>query len=165
MNLASQHMNSILPSKLGGSQVTAVPDFDLNDKTFSDILDKQMDNINPAENTAAAQPAAVPNGFGIEELISMQQANLANENAAKPRSTEPISKIDFNDLTLNDEDRHVTNSEMLTFFTSLLGNENGEKSNNISHFVRKQVTNFYGKHAGSVVTSLGEFVSDALNLT
>ena len=36
--------------------------------------------------------------------------------------------------------------------------------NKLMDFAQKQAANFYNKHAGDVITNLGEFVSDALKL-
>lgn len=162
MSLESNIVGSISSEKISGKQVTVSPDFDLNDKTFSDILDKQIDNkINPAEKVNSG----VPNGFNIDELISMQQANItrATEQASAATSINPIN---FDELISKDEEHAVTNSEMLTFFSSLFDKDSGTNLHNgIGNFVRKQAANIYGKCAGSVVTDLGEFVSDALKLS
>lgn len=161
MSLSSNFIGSISPEKIGGKQVTVAPDFDLNDKTFSDILDKQMDDKTQVNKTNNA----IPNGFNIDELISMQQANNAKA-AERHTSTNPINPINFDDLISKDDEHAISNSEMLTFYTSLF-DKNSETNlhNGIGNFVRKQAANFYGKCAGNVITDIGEFVSDALKLS
>ncbi len=156
MSLASNFVNTISHAQLGAKPVSVAPDSDLNDKTFSDILDKQIEGINKSQTI---EQSGLPKGFTIDELISMQQAN---KTTVTQESTAAVNPISFDEL-ISKEDSNISNSEMLGFFTSLF--DKHAENNVIYNFARKQASNFYGKCAGNVVTDLAEFVTDALKLS
>ena len=164
MSLASNLVNTISKSQIGAKQITAAPDFDLNDKTFSNILDKQMEGINDVQKNENSQKLGIPNGFTIDELISMQQ--IDNKTITAQNSTEAVNPINFDDLISKNEESEISNSEMLGFFTSLFDKHANFNNNNVIYnFARKQASNFYGRCAGNVVTDLAEFVTDALKIS
>ena len=145
MNLASNFIGNMSSAQFGGN-IGLKPDMDLDDKTFDNILNKQMDvnSTNPIENTG------MPSGFNILDFESSNNTNLINN----------ISE------TVNDI-KDMTTSEAVTFVKSLfedtLSNHNAHSP--LYNFARKHAANFYEKHAGNVVMNLGEFVSDALKLS
>ena len=146
MNLASNFIGNISSSQFGGN-IGLKPDMDLDDKTFSNILDDKMNvnQANPIENIGA------PQGFNILDL----ETNNTN-----------IGSVNKISETVNDL-KDMTTSELITFITSplekVLASHNTH--NQLYNFARKHAANFYEKHAGNVVTNLGEFVSDALKLS
>lgn len=145
MNLASNFIGNISSSQFGGN-IGLKPDMDLNDKTFDNILNNQMNvnNTNPIENTG------IPAGLNILDISGSSDINA-------------ISNVSE---SVNDV-KDMTTSEAATFFRSLFDDAmaNHNAHNQLYNFARKHAANFYEKHAGSVVMNLGEFVSDALKLS
>ena len=74
MSLASNLMNGITSIQQGGTYGVSSP-LNMNDSTFSDILEKAMGNsINENMNTEAI--SAIPSGFPIEELTISKDTNM-----------------------------------------------------------------------------------------
>ena len=92
-----------------GSDINTLTGININDKTFADILEKQM-NAGIEDSSEIMPSLGIPAGFEIQDFFS-----------------------------------------------------NGAQ-NSIVDVARKQAVNIYDKYARSVVTDLGEFVSDSFKL-
>lgn len=151
MSLVSNFVGGISASQFGGSGKVS-PDFDLNDTTFSDLLEKQLNTKPESDSSGIAGMLGMPSGFPIE-----------NADFAEPvESIESAAQVDNQGIEQEDG---TTTSEMLTFYSSMLDNnlENQNSHTRIFDFARKQAANFYQKYSGNIVTDLQEFVSDALH--
>ncbi len=139
MNLVSNVIGQIGLSGTG----KVAPNFDLNDTTFAELLNKQIEGMNGAPRLEApAFNLGAPAGFeieGIEPEMNVQEIS--------------------NDTNSND----LTTSETVTFFSSLLENK-GNPESDIFDFAKKQAANLYNKYSRSIVTDVSEFVEDIKNM-
>ena len=116
MNLVSDLVNGI--SKVGGQGLGIITGTNVNDTTFSNILDKElMKNVTDSVSNIT-EALGMPAGFAFEQINTDDLI------------TTPIEKAE---------------KELMSF-------------------AQKQAANFYNRYSGDVITSLGEFVSDALKL-
>lgn len=152
MSLVSNFVGGISAAQFGGSGKVS-PDFDLNDTTFSDLLEKHINTKPENEATGIAGMLGMPSGFPIENA----------DFAESDEMIKAASQIENKGIA--SEENNTTTSEMLTFYSSMLDNnlENQNSHNRIFDFARKQAANFYHKYSGNIVTDLQEFVSDALH--
>ena len=164
MSLVSNFVGNI--SSIGlNNGVSSTPSFDLNDTTFSELLEKQLNNnINnqtPANNIING--LGMPPGIEIEPLEGTEFSNTVQDQmeavGEKTNSIETDNSTNPFDMN-NDGD--VTTSEVVTFFSSLLDNNSqGQNARSeLFDFAKKQATNFYNTYSRIVVTDLKEFVDD-----
>lgn len=152
MSLVSNFVGGISAAQFGGSGKVS-PDFDLNDTTFSDLLEKHLNTKPENETSGIAGMLGMPSGFPIE-----------NADFAEPEEmVKATNQVENQDISTEEND--TTTSEMLTFYSSMLDNnlENQNSHTQIFDFARKQAANFYQKYSGNMVTDLQEFISDALH--
>ncbi len=151
MSLVSNFVGGISASQFGGSGKVS-PDFDLNDTTFSDLLEKQLNTRPENDSSGITGMLGMPSGFPIE-------------NADFPEPVESTKAAEVIETPNVNPENETTTSEMLTFYSSMLDNnpENQNSHTQIFDFARKQAANFYQKYSGNMVTDLQEFVSDALH--
>ena len=156
MDLVSNYVGEISASQFGGKKDGVTSAVDLNDKTFEEILEKQLNdtdynNLNQVGN----------NDFTIN--IGDFDGHIPEFNISN--STNPINNTNesfFNNFSNSNE---FTTSDVLTFFPSLFDTKptmTQDTENGLYNFERKFAANSYGKYAKNIVTNLGEFVSDAL---
>ena len=155
MSLVSNFVGGIGINPNGGvSGIT--PQFDLDDTTFSDLLEKQL-NVKPGEESANLFGSlGMPAGMQIDGIDFAEKAQDQLEALGDEIKTENTNMFDLN------KDGDVTTSEAVTFFTSLLDN-NAQGQNarpELFDFARKQASNFYNKYSRDVITSVNEFVDD-----
>lgn len=161
MSLVSNFIGGISSVGVGGQK--PLQQLDLNDTTFSDLLEKQMETKPKEENNNIFASLGMPAGMQIEnvdfsEKVQDQMEALGNENA--PEKVNETNMLDLNG------DGNVTTSEAVTFFTSLLDNSNlgNDNRSQLFDFARKQASNFYNKYSKNVVTDVKEFVEDIQGL-
>lgn len=141
MSLVSNFIGNI-PS-IGAEGIQAAQNFDLNDTTFENLLQKQIDNKFNIQNDSFIGKLGMPSGFEIDGLdMPLQEVDIQNSSAK-----------------INDK----TTSETVTFFTSLMDNKENSNSE-IFDFAKKQATNLYNKYSKSIVTDISEFVEDIKNI-
>ena len=144
MSLVSNFIGGISSSGLNGLGVN--PNYDLNDTTFSDLLEKQME-VKPKEETNNIFASlGMPAGMQIENIDFSEKVQ--------------------DQMEATGQDGDVTTSEAVTFFTSLLSNsaEGSENRSELFDFAKKQASNFYNKYSRNVVTDIQEFVDDIQGL-
>lgn len=165
MSLVSNFIGGISSSQFGEKQ-GIVQGFDLNDTTFSDLLEKQMDIKPKDEANSILGSLGIPAGFEIEPIdFSEKVADQIEAAGAKTDiEQQEESSQEYNMMDLN-KDGEVTNSEMMTFFSSLLdsGSNGQEARSEVFDFAKKQAANLYNQYSRSIVTDIKEFVED-LNL-
>ncbi len=139
MNLVSNIIGGIGLSSAGSISAG----FDLNDTTFANLLQKQIEKVSQNESLEAQSlNLGAPPGFeieGIEPEVNVQ--NISEE-----------TNLD-----------NITTSETVTFFSSLLDNK-GNPESDIFDFAKKQAANLYNKYSRSIVTDVSEFVEDIKNM-
>lgn len=161
MSLVSNFIGGISSVGVGGQKT--LQQLDLNDTTFSDLLEKQMETKPKEESNNIFASLGMPAGMQIEnvdfsEKVQDQMEALGNENS--PEKVNETNMLDLNG------DGNVTTSEAVTFFTSLLDNSNlgNDNRSQLFDFARKQASNFYNKYSKNVVTDVKEFVEDIQGL-
>ena len=147
MSIVSNHIGAI-PSNFG-NKVGENSNTDLSDKTFSDLLDKQMNAQDSNISSVFGMPAGfTETGTNIIDMIS---------SVSHKGNVEQINKIDDSD---------IGTSEMVAFLTKPFDSHSALEHNNLlMDFAKRQASNFYNKCASNVVTNLSEFVEDSLKLS
>ena len=149
MSLVSNYIGGISSVGIGSSNPTQ--NLDLNDTTFSDLLEKQM-GIQPKEESNIFGSLGMPAGMEIENIDFSDKLQPETEKI----NTENNSTIDL--------DTHdTTSSEAVTFFSSLLNNSNDIKSD-LFDFAKKHASQIYNKCSQNVITDVKEFVEDIQEL-
>lgn len=149
MSLVSNYIGGI--SSIGTGGLNPTQNLDLNDTTFSDLLEKQM-GIQPNNETNIFGSLGIPAGMEIEKL------DLPGK--VQPE-TAKINTDDNNTIDLNTQD--TTSSEAVTFFSSLLDNSNDIKSD-LFDFAKKHASQIYNKCSQNVITDVKEFIEDIQEL-
>ena len=159
MSLVSNFIGGI--SSVGGGGLNPSQNLDLNDTTFSDLLEKQMEVKPKEENNNIFASLGMPAGMKIESVDFSEKVQDQMEILGEKMTSEKANETNMLDL---DGDGSVTTSEAVTFFTSLLDNSNLGSNSQLFDFAKKQASNFYNKYSGSVVTDVKEFVEDIQNI-
>ena len=152
MSLVENLINQISTKGLGG--ITNPQSFDMEDDTFSKLLEKGMNAY-----SIESQPAnsigqmGMPAGFIIEAFdgvnfseTAQDQLEILGEKMGEktPISTDPI---EIKDLDMSD------------FFSNLLKASGGE-NNDFMNFAKKQASNAYGSFKRTYVNDVKDFVRD-----
>ena len=159
MSLVSNFIGGI--SSVGGGGLNPSQNLDLNDTTFSDLLEKQMEVKPKEENNNIFASLGMPAGMKIESVDFSEKVQDQMEILDEKMTSEKANETNMLDL---DGDGSVTTSEAVKFFTSLLDNSNLGSNSQLFDFAKKQASNFYNKYSRSVVTDVKEFVEDIQGL-
>lgn len=159
MSLVSNFIGGISSVGVGG--LNPLQNLDLNDTTFSDLLEKQMEVKPKEENNNIFASLGMPAGMKIESVDFSEKVQDQMEILGEKMTSEKANETNMLDL---DGDGSVTTSEAVTFFTSLLDNSNLGSNSQLFDFAKKQASNFYNKYSRSVVTDVKEFVEDIQGL-
>ena len=164
MSLVSNFVGNI--SSIGlNNGVSSTPSFDLNDTTFSELLEKQLNKSSQVQNSSTnlIDGLGMPPGIQIENLdgtdfteTAQDQVEAVGEKIDTTETDNTTNPFDMN----NDGD--VTTSEVVTFFSSLLDNNSqGQNARSeLFDFAKKQAADFYNKYSKNVVSNLTELVDD-----
>ena len=146
MSLVSNNIGAIA-SKIGQSDPSQ-QSLDLGDKTFSVLLDKQMNIQDMPEDMLSTFGAIASVGADSTNLIDL----ISSINQTK--KYEPTGIDDQDDLG---------SSEMVAFLTKPFDSQSSmEHNRSLMDFAKKQASNFYNKCASNVVVDLKEFIEDTL---
>lgn len=161
MSLVSNFIGGISSVGVGGQK--PLQQLDLNDTTFSDLLEKQMETKPKEESNNIFASLGMPAGMQIENVDFSEKVQDQMEALGSQQAPEKVNETNI--LYLNG-DGNVTTSEAVTFFTSLLDNSNlgNDNRSQLFDFARKQASNFYNKYSKNVVTDVKEFVEDIQGL-
>ena len=161
MSLVSNFIGGISSVGVGGQK--PLQQLDLNDTTFSDLLEKQMETKPKEESNNIFASLGMPAGMQIENVDFSEKVQDQMEALGSPQAPEKVNETNILDLN---GDGNVTTSEAVTFFTSLLDNSNlgNDNRSQLFDFARKQASNFYNKYSKNVVTDVKEFVEDIQGL-
>ena len=153
MSLVENLINQISTKGLGS--ITSPQGFDLEDDTFSKLLDKSMANSQQLPNVSNfVGEMGMPAGLIIEPLDGTDFANTVQDQMEilgqkipnEPISTEPF---EMKDISIGD------------YFSSLLKTETNENSD-FMNFAKKQAANFYGLQSRNLILDTKEFIQDVL---
>ncbi len=160
MSLVSNFIGGISSSGLSGLNGLTQA-FDLNDTTFSDLLEKQMDKKIQPTNEGLIGSLGMPAGLQIENFDGTEFSETAQDQMEAIGEKIQTEDNMSNPFDMNG-DGQVTTSEAVTFFTSLLDSskEGADSRSELFDFAKKQASDFYNKYSRNVVTDVKEFVDD-----
>jgi len=167
MNIVSNFIGSISPNMFGDGVKNAMQGINLDDTTFSDLLKKQLNNLQGNEHNfmhGLSFPA------GINNIVNFDETGLnvkTGDNGDMLKSIKPINTTENTDFTDANNKKDLSTSEVVTFFTSLFDSKptlTDTSSSELFDFERKVAAGKYDKYARNIVTDLGEFVSDTMKL-
>ena len=119
MDLVSNFVGSISPNMFGGNTQGVTQNVDLGDKTFSDMLEKQINKEIEQHKSTFADSLGLPTGFNIADFDgSVPQFKFGmNVNENKLDAIKSVN--DMENSVLNRDEKDMSTSEFLTFFQSL----------------------------------------------
>ena len=150
MNLVSNFAGEISASMFNGNSQGVTQSLDMDNKTFENLLEKQMqnkiDNINMYD---------IPAGLNIGDIDGYDN----QVNTVKTVDSAETGKFSNNE--------NYSTSEVLTFFPSVFDSKPNltGATNKLFDFERKIAATSYGKGARNIVTDISEFVIDALKIS
>ena len=146
MSIVSNTVGSIINTVKQAAEPKS--EYDSDDKTFSNLLDKQM-QASPEKNWFD-QFYPSPQISGIDGIDIQDLITSAHQQKSKVTDTNKTEEIG--------------SAEMVAFLSrpfdsySVSGGNTG-----LMNFAKKHAANFYNKCASNVVTDLAEFVEDTLS--
>ena len=163
MDLVSNFVGIVSPNMFGENNVSVSSNFDMEDKTFSDLLEQQMQK-KLEQNTNFTDTIGLPSGFNIADFMNnAQPLNFNSENQFD--AVKPINEYEKTDFFDFNKRKDFSTSEVLTFFNSLFESKpsmTDTHSSGLFNYERKVAAGSYGKYAKNIVMNLGEFVADTL---
>ena len=163
MSLISNAINGI-GNNLGG--IKATPDFNLDDSTFADLLEKQLLNKIDSQENNTITGLGMPAGFQIENLDGTEFSETAQDQMEAIGEKINIEENNISNPFDMDHNGDVTGHEAISFFSSLLNSDT--KGNNarseLFDFAKKQAANFYNKYSKTVVYNISELAADVKSL-
>ncbi len=155
MSLVENLINQISTQGMGG--ITKSLDFDLNDDTFSKLLDKQLNSMNEITPNASLGNMGAPAGLVIEPIDGVEFADTVQDQMEalgenKLSREEYINQpIEFKDIDMGD------------YFSNLL-KANVDSGSDFLNFARKQATNAYNIFGKGYVFDMQDFVQDITSM-
>ena len=163
MDLVSNLASTMLSKAMEGNSSEVTTQVDLNDNTFSNLLDKQLNN--PPEQNGQN----FINNLGIPSISGVDLGELDGHNLESHFSAvKPIDDLDINLQAKFNSGKDFSMEEVLTLFNPLFETKPmmAETTNNgLFDFERKTAANLYNRYAKNVVTDINEFVTDALKIS
>ena len=163
MSLISNAISGI-GNNLGGIKTT--PDFNLDDSTFADLLEKQLLNKIDSQENNTITGLGMPAGFQIENLDGTEFSETAQDQMEAIGEKINIEENNISNPFDMDHNGDVTGHEAISFFSSLLNSDT--KGNNarseLFDFAKKQAANFYNKYSKTVVYNISELAADVKSL-
>ena len=154
MNLVSNFAGLISPNMFGESSQSLKPSMDINDRTFADMLEQQLQKEIEQNKPNFVEMLGLPTGLDISNFEN-QQMSLDNVNKIQ----------EVGGTGMDSTPKNPSTSEVLTFFSSLFENKptlTDTSRSGLFEFERRVAANSYDKYARNIVTNLGEFVSDTI---
>ena len=156
MSLVENLINQITTQGLGG--ITKPIGFDMNDDTFANLLEKQMNSTNEITTTNTVGQMGAPAGLVIEPIEGAEytetvqdQMEIIGEN--KLSRDEYINQpIEFKEIDIEDH------------FSKLL-KAGTDASSDFLNFARKQATNAYNVFGKGYVFDVQDFVQDITSMS
>ena len=154
MSLVENLINQITTQGLGG--ITNPLGLDLDDDTFSKLLEKQMASNNNVQATNSIGEFGMPAGLIIEPIDGVDFSNTVqdqmealgeNKQVKEPISTEPF---EMKEIDLSD------------YFSKLILNK--DEHTDFMNFAKKQASNAYGLFGKNYITDLTDFAEDLASM-
>ena len=173
MNIVSNFVGSISPEMFGSASKDTLQGINLGDTTFSDLLDKQLNNMKnsvPDFTKNFGFPSGINNIVDIDGDFSQGINIRGTKEEIKSDMLEqikPVNTTENTDFSNLNNKKDLSTSEVVTFFTSLFDSKptiTDTTSSELFDFERKVATGKYDKYAKNVITNIGEFVTDTIKM-
>lgn len=152
MSLVENLINQISTNGLNGI-TSPLGNIDLNDDTFSKLLDKQLNSIQENTPSNFVGNFGMPAGLIIEPIDGIEHAEMAQDQMEiigenKLSKEEYINQpIEFKDIDMGD------------YFSNLL-KTSSENNTGFMNFAKKNATNAYNVFSKNFITDMQDFVED-----
>ena len=157
MSLVENLINQISTQGLGG--ITKPQGFDLNDDTFANLLEKQMNAGNEITTTNSVGQMGAPAGLIIEPL----NATDGIEHAEKVQDQmEALGENLFKETGINSA-IEIKDMDFGDYFSNLLKTPNDNNSQ-FMNFATKQASNAYDVFSRGYVADMQDFVEDVTSM-
>ena len=164
MDLVSNFAGSISPSMFGENKQGISPNIDIEDNTFENLLEKQM-NKEAENNINLDNNSAFPTGINIADLMSISSPQPILDSENRLDAIQKIGNTDNTDFFEGKDTKDMSTSEILTFFNSLFDNKpsmTDSSNSNLFNFEYKVAAGNYDKYAKNIITDIQEFVTDTM---
>ena len=153
MSLVENLINQI--SSNGTNGISKPLSFDMNDDTFANLLEKQMNTSSDITTRNTVGQMGAPAGLIIEPIDGVEHTEkVADQMEALGedifKQTGVNSAIEIKDLDFTD------------YFSNLLKNHN--ENNQFMNFAKRQATNAYDVFSRGYVTDMQDFVEDLTSM-
>ncbi len=162
MDLVSNLASTMLSKAIEGNSTETTSQVDLNDKTFANLLDKQLNN-NLEQNGQN-----FINTLGIPSISGLDLGDLDGHKINELTEVKPVDSFDKNMFNKYNSGKDFSMEEVLTLFNPVFETKPtmaDTANSGLFDFERKTAANQYSKYAKNIVTNLSEFVSDALKIS
>ena len=162
MDLVSNLASTMLSKAIEGNQ-EVTSQVDLNDNTFANMLDKQLNNQLEQNGQNFIETLGIPSISGID-LGELDGHNLESHfNAIKP-----VDDLEVDQQAKFNSGKDFSMEEVLTLFNPLFESKPtmaDTANSGLFDFERKTAANQYSKYAKNIITDISEFVTDALKIS
>lgn len=153
MSLVENLINQISTNGIGG--IANPQKFDLEDDTFSKILEKQMANLNNFDSTNTLGNMGVPTGLVIEPFEATDFSNTVQDqmeiNGIKnPNDPVLVEPIEIKEINMDD------------YFSNLI--KTSTENKDFMNFAKKHATNAYDIFKRTYITDIKEFAQDLASM-
>lgn len=152
MSLVENIINQI--SSQGSNGISKPQNFDMNDETFSKLLEKQLNNSSQINLTNLIGEMGMPAGFVIEPYDATEFANTVQDQLESIGESKLTQKPE-----INLEDFEMKDIDMDNYFSNLLKASN-DNSSDLMNFAKRQATSAYNVFGKGFVTDMTDFVED-----
>lgn len=173
MSIVSNFVGSLSPEMFSDSVKGITKNIDMDDTTFSDLLEKQINSNLQKNQQNFINNLGLPsitNIIDADEIFSQHNLYANKElggNSDMLDSIKPINESENPSLGSSPEEKDMSTSEVVTFFSSLFDSKPTltDTSNcGLFNFERKVAAGEYDKYARNIITDLNEFVSDTIKM-
>ena len=154
MSLVENLINQISTQGLGG--ITKPFGFDMNDDTFANLLERQMNATNEITTTNTVGQMGAPAGLIIEPLDGVEHAEKVQDQM------EALGENLFKETGINSA-IEIKDMDFGDYFSNLLKTPNDNNSQ-FMNFAKKQASNAYDVFSRGYVADMQDFVEDVTSM-
>lgn len=162
MDLVSNLANTMLSKAIEGGSQEATSQVDLNDKTFANMLDKQLNN------QLAQNGQNFIDNLGIPSISGIDIGDFDGHSSNNLSAIKPVDNYEATQHAKFNSGKDFSMEEVLTLFNPIFESKPtmaDTANNGLFDFERKSAASQYSRYAKNIVMDLGEFVSDALKIS
>lgn len=154
MSLVENLINQISTQGLGG--ITKPFGFDMNDDTFANLLERQINATNEITTTNTVGQMGAPAGLIIEPLDGVEHAEKVQDQM------EALGENLFKETGINSA-IEIKDMDFGDYFSNLLKTPNDNNSQ-FMNFAKKQASNAYDVFSRGYVADMQDFVEDVTSM-